>query len=140
MPRIRTNRSSTMKGRIKQFIQPLLLVLPSVFLAAEPVCANQITTIDFREGITEDRLSRYHEAVLRGVNFEISPKLIKLLISEDKNFDARWLKVPKTRGVLRVNVVIYTFRAGVIDAPIKVNLYELDGQSIKSINLETTLR
>ncbi|MEP3653563.1 MAG: hypothetical protein ABJO36_01595 [Litorimonas sp.] len=129
-----------MKRLSKQLIQPLLLVLPMTFLFAGPVCANQITTIDFRDGITEEKLARYHQAVFGGSNSEFSPKLIKLLVSADKGFDAGWLQVPKTRRVLRVNVVIYTFRGESINAPIKVNLYELDGQTIKYVNLETTLR
>lgn len=140
MPRIRTNRSGAIKRLSKQLIQPLLLVLPMTFLSAGPVCANQVVTIDFRDGITEEKLARYHQAVFGGPSSEFSPKLIKLLISADKGFDAGWIQVPKTRRVLRVNVVIYTFRGESINAPIKVNLYELDGQTIKYVNLETTLR
>lgn len=140
MPRTRTNRPSAIKRLCKQLSQPLLLVLPLTFLTAGSVCANQITTIDFRDGITEEKLARYHQAVLGGSDSEFSPKLVKLLVSADKGFDAGWLQVPKTRRVLRVNVVIYTFRGETINAPIKVNLYELDGQTIKYINLETTLR
>lgn len=116
------------------------LIIFSLGLSIQSTWANPITTIDFRDGVTTEKLTQYHNAVLGGPNNESSSKLIKLLISADKGFDAGWLKVPKQRRILRVNVVIYTFRGSVINAPIRVNLYELDTQSIKHINLEVSLR
>lgn len=109
-------------------------------MSIQSTWANPITTIDFRDGVTAEKLTQYHNAVLGGPNNQSSSRLIKLLISADKGFDAGWLKVPKQRRILRVNVVIYTFRGSVINAPIRVNLYELDNQSIKHINLEVSLR
>ncbi|MEP3890760.1 MAG: hypothetical protein ABJN69_09840 [Hellea sp.] len=117
-----------------------MLTILSLGLSVQSVWANPITTIDFRDGITEEKINKYHNAVFGGPDNEASSKLIKLLISADKGFDAGLLKVPKQRRILRVNVVIYTFRGPVINAPIRVNLYELDSQSIKHINLEVSLR
>lgn len=117
-----------------------VLVLSASLLTSPVVWANPITTLDFRDGITEEKLSAYHLAVLGGPDFNRSAKLIKLLVSADKGFDAGWLRVPKHKRILRVNVVIYTFRGSVITAPIRVNLFELDTQSIKHINLEVALR
>ncbi len=117
-----------------------VLTIFSLGLSAHSAWANSITTIDLRDGVTEEKITKYHSAVLGGPNNEGASKLIKLLISADKGFDAGWLKVPKQRRFLRVNVIIYTFRGPIINAPIRVNLYELDTQSIKHINLEVSLR
>lgn len=140
MPRI---CPSTTNFKSSPLIKPLklgALTILSLGLNAHGAWANPVTTIDFRDGITEDKLAQYHIAVLGDSDNEGSSKLIKLLVSADKGFDAGWLRVPKQRRVLRVNVIIYTFRGPVINAPIRVNLFELDTQSIKHINLEVSLR
>jgi len=118
--------------------KPVFLALIVLGLAPS-ASANPITTIDLRDGVTQEKVAEYHRAVFGNADKNPS-KLIKLLISADKGFDAGWLTVPKQRRLLRVNVVIYTFRGPVIQAPIRVNLYELDRQSIKHINLEVSLR
>lgn len=131
--------SSDKKSPLTKVIKVVSLTCASLMLGAANAWANSITTIDLRNGITEEKVAQYHRAVLGGSN-EGSAKLIKLLISADKGFDAGWLTVPRQRRILRVNVVIYTFRGSVISAPIRVNLYKLNSQSIKHINLEVSLR
>lgn len=140
MPWICPNQNSFKNALLPKVMMSCVLTFLSLGVNTQSVWANPITTIDFRDDVTEEKITQYHNAVLGGPNNEASSKLIKLLISADKGFDAGWLRVPKQRRILRVNVVIYTFRGGVINAPIRVNLFELDTQSIKHINLEVSLR
>jgi len=140
MLRFCPNATSFNSAPPPQLLKLAMLTILSLGLSVQSVWANPITTIDLRDGITEEKITEYHNAVFGGPNNEASSKLIKLLISADKGFDAGLLRVPKQRRILRVNVVIYTFRGPVINAPIRVNLYELDSQSIKNINLEVSLR
>lgn len=140
MPRICPSASSFNCAPPSQPLKLGLLAIILLGLCTQSAWANQITTIDLRDGVTEEKIAKYHNAVLGGPDNQGASKLIKLLISADKGFDAGWLKVPKQRRFLRVNIVIYTFRGPVINAPIRVNLYELDTQSIKHINLEVSLR
>jgi len=140
MPRICPSATSFKCARPSRPLKLSVLIIFSLGLSAQSAWANPITTIDFRDGFTEEKISKYHQAVLGGPDGGAPSKLIKLLISADKGFDAGWIKVPKHRRILRVNVVIYTFRGPVINAPIRVNLYELDTHSIKHINLEVSLR
>lgn len=125
---------------LRPFAKILLLSLACIFLSTQTVWASPITTIDLRDGVTEEKIAEYHAAAIGNINDQSSAKLIKLLVSADKGFDAGWFRVPAQRRFLRVNVVIYTFRGPVINAPIRVNLFELDAQAIKHINLEVSLR
>jgi len=116
------------------------LSLLTLWLNSHSVWANPITTIDVRDGVTQKSLFEYQKTVLGSSEGRSSAKLIKLLVSADKGFDAGWLTVPKQRRFLRVNIHIYTFRGSTISAPIRVNLYELDARTIKYLNLEVSLR
>lgn len=140
MPRDRPNQ----RHRPRALLQRLLKVAPPclafLWLTTPVVWASSIQTIDLRDGITEEKLAQYHAAVLGDTDSQSSARLIKLLVSANEGFDAGWLRVPKQRRFLRVNVVIYTFRGQQITAPIRVNLFELDTRSIKHINLEVSLR
>jgi len=140
MPRICPSATSFNSAPPSKLLKLGVLTVFSLGLSAQSVWANPITTIDFRDGFTEEKITEYHQAVLGGLDGGTSSKLIKLLVSADKGFDAGWLKIPKHRRILRVNVIIYTFRGPIINAPIRVNSYELDTQSIKHINLEVSLR
>jgi hypothetical protein len=140
MTSFRSNLDRFSTLALNGYCKPLLIAASLTILSAGRVWASPITTIDLRDGMTVEKLNQYHAAVLGDAGGETPARLIKLLISADKGFDAGWLRVPKQRKILRVNVVIYTFRGEVINAPIKVNLFELDSQSINYINLEVSLR
>lgn len=131
-----TAMSSFLPATLKALVASVL----TLGLSQQHAWANSITTIDLRDGVTMEKITQYHNAVLGGPDNKSGAKLIKLLVSADKGFDAGWLQVPRQRRHLRVNVAIYTFRGPVINAPIRVNLYELDSRSIKYINLEVSLR
>ena len=71
----------------------------SLLGVSTPVFATDtVVTIDAREGVSEEIVESYHQAVLSGP--KDAPKLIKLYISADTGFDAGWMRVPQNRCLL----------------------------------------
>jgi len=92
-----------------------------------------------RNGVTAEHMDMYRHAVL-GSDTVAHSRIIRLLISGDKGFDAGILTVPRQRKSMNIWVHIYVFRGEEISAPLRVNVLNIDSQSTKHINLEVALR
>jgi len=119
----------------------ICLALLAIFLFATPSAAwgNRIVTIDMRDGVTAENLEAYRLAVL-GSDEAAHSRVIRLLITGDKGFDAGILTVPRHRKSMNIWVHIYVFKGHEITAPLRINALNIDSQSIKHINLEVSLR
>lgn len=127
------NRSVT-----RRFFSAALLVGLSGCMTT-PASTERVVTIDMRDGVTPEKMEAYRAAVLGGSEASVS-RVVRLLISGDKGFDAGILQIPSHRRYMNIWVHIYVFRGNEITAPLKVNLYSMDAQTVKNINMEVALR